>query len=140
VHFYSKFWRKSRSNRSSRDEFLPERGAAPPRATGLPRRARTPEHHGNPRCRTPCPDMCTRRALPAPARAAPPPYMLLPSVASPSVPPCSKAKTFAYKTPKPPPHARTPWPRASAVRHRAISAAAAEPRPPLVPVVVQTSR
>jgi hypothetical protein len=70
--------------RAPKHTALPE--ATPPKATGLPRRARTPKCHGNPHCHVPRPSTHTRRALPAPARAAPPPYVLLPAVAAPSVP------------------------------------------------------
>jgi hypothetical protein len=41
VHFYSKLWKKSWPNRSSREEFLPERGVAPAGALGAPASRRT---------------------------------------------------------------------------------------------------
>jgi hypothetical protein len=59
VHFYSKFWRKLRSNRSSRNEVLLERDVTPAGATGAPapRRARRtagPRPHARPPETTAC--------------------------------------------------------------------------------------
>jgi hypothetical protein len=50
VHFYSKFWRKSRSNRSSRNEFLPERDVASTGAPGAPAPRRTASPRPQARC------------------------------------------------------------------------------------------